>query len=68
MGHGHLQFWIIVPTRIFKGLREIMVENIFALAVRFAIEWRHADGVITEFGLEVMRCPAGTRPHRLTIF
>ena len=68
MGHGHLQFWVIVPTRIFKGLREIMVENIFALAVRFAIEWRHADGVITEFGLEVMRCPAGTRPHRLTIF
>ena len=51
MGHGHLQFRVILATRVFIGLRKIMIEDIFTLAVAFAVEWGHADGFTFLFGL-----------------
>ena len=61
--HGALQFWIVAAPGALERIRPAVVEDIFALAVRFEIARHRAQQpALRIFQPQVMALPAGA-PH-----
>ena len=63
-GHRNLKLGVIVAAGVLIGMRPIVVEDIFALAVALGIKRRAGDHLAAQPRGQVGRLPAGAAPDR----
>src|SRR6056297_619363 len=66
--HGDLQLGVIPPPSAFISMRPIVIENIFALTVRFQEKRCKRNGLPVQFGANVIGVPPCADTNRTAIF
>ena len=67
--HGHLELRIVIAAGPFVGVGPAVIENVFALRMRFCVTGRRAEKLAARiFDQQMHGLPAGTLPSRAGFF